>query len=128
MEKIRIMIVGGYSALILVLRGQLEERGYEVYLSDCGNDALAQLKIADFQLIIVHSTRLPDIDAAALIETITHSPAAAHPTHVILCTGHPDNQEPAFTKKYLDAGAERVIADPYDLEKLLQQIHELAEV
>lgn len=127
METPRILIVGGDQSIIFVLQGELEDAGYQVFWVPSGAEALVKLKRAEFQLVIVHSVWLPDIDAAELISQITRSAATTQPVHVILCSGG-DTRSPQFAKKYHDAGAAEIFQNPYNLEDLLTAIHDFLTV
>lgn len=131
MKKIKILIIGGDDAYVLLVRGELEGMGYQVDLEQYAKDALAKLHLAEslqdgYSLIIVHSTRLPDMNTEELIRQVATSPASSCSTHIILCSGAPNLLDDS--RKYMDAGAERIFPEPYDLEQLVEAISDLVAV
>jgi len=125
--KPKILIVGDDEPSTMPLRGELEAEGYEVYWVPDGRQAKAKLELADFSLMIAHSVRLPDGDAANLITEVCRSRATEHPMHIVVITAG-DTKSPDFTKKYTEAGADDIIQKPYEVDDVLTAVRDFLTV
>ncbi len=99
------------------LQGHLEEAGYTVAVAADGEQALAQLQQASFD-VVLSDIVMPGIDGFALCQRIKEDPQLEG-LPVVLLTSLTDPMEIVHA---LDAGADNFIRKPYDPEQLLERV------
>ncbi len=116
----RILIVEDEKHLAEGLRFNLEAEGYEVEVSENGEDALQRLT-TDGQVfdVLVLDVMLPGSDGFAVMSELRQAGQFV-PTLMLTARGHSDDVLRGFT-----AGADDYLTKPFDLSILIARIHGL---
>lgn len=109
----KILVVEDDPSLRVVIRLVLEQAGHEMTEAPHGRAALDRLDGYVPDLMLVDS-RMPILDGAGLIERVRADPAFAS-IPIVLLTGFSD----------VHAGADAVVAKPFEREQLLSVIERL---
>ena len=83
----RILVVDDEADVTLVLSEALRDRGHEVAVASCGQDALATVEQFQPEAALV-DVGLPDIDGVTLAELLRGAVAAVRRLRVIAFTGY----------------------------------------
>ncbi|MBW2960387.1 sigma-54-dependent transcriptional regulator [Mesonia aestuariivivens] len=116
----KILIVEDDVAFCQMLETFLKKKGFDVYISHTGNDAVAKINAQKFQIVLT-DVRLPDKDGNEILEILKHNFPA---TKVILMTGY---AEVDLAVNAMKMGAFDYISKPINPEKMLQVIHKALE-
>jgi DNA-binding NtrC family response regulator len=119
LHKTLILIVDDHFADRETLKAILEERGYRVVTAQTGAEALALVKEKHFNIIFL-DIKLPDTDGAQIFEQVK---AIDPEVAVILMTGYSEEE---LVKKAICQGAYTCIYKPFDIERILTLVGEIA--
>ena len=116
MEKKRsILVVDDEEALRSVLNSELINEGYDVQTASDGDDAIAEIDKAPFDLVLL-DIKMPRVSG---FEVLKHIKEHAGGTKVVMLTGFADLKNAIESKKL---GANDFVSKPYDLVDLLTTI------
>lgn len=110
----RVLLVDDEQSIALVLRGVIEDLGYEVRAAYSGEEALEILKGWNVDLLIT-DIKMPEMDGFELLRTLQKDDKNAGMKYVIL-TAYNDIQ--AIQKAKKEFGIEYYITKPFDLNTL----------
>lgn len=113
----RVLVVDDDQSLLLVLRQQLEQAGYEVLTATSGREALRVFYDYRPDLVIL-DTRMPEMDGYTLISRIRE--VSDIPILVLSAYGEEED-----VVRGLDAGADDYVLKPYRLQELLARLRAL---
>jgi len=120
LRKTLILVVDDYFADRETLKAILEERDYRVVTAESGAEALARVKEKHFDVIFL-DIRLPDIDGTQIFEQVkTIDPEVA----VIMMTGYSEEE---LVRRAISQGAYTCIYKPFNVEKILTLVGEIAQ-
>lgn len=102
-----VLVVDDNEANLLFAAEVLREQGWNVQEASGGFDAMMQLEVEDFD-VIVADIRMPHLSGDKLLEWIAVDSRFAN-THVIACTAH---AQPDEARALLRAGFDRVLLKP----------------
>ncbi|MGH7867892.1 MAG: response regulator transcription factor [Candidatus Dormibacteraceae bacterium] len=111
----RILIAEDEPGLLNVLVRGLTEKGYMVDSAERGDDALAQLKLYDYDVAII-DWKMPGLSG---IEVISQARQLNRPTAIIMLTAR-DTAGDRIAG--LDAGADDYLIKPFDFGELLARV------
>jgi DNA-binding response OmpR family regulator len=111
----RILLVEDEAHLAEGLAYNLRNAGYDVDVTDTGEDALARLERGEFDLILL-DVMLPGIDGIEVAEKLRKS---GHVLPIVMLSAR-DRTTDAIAG--LDAGADDYVAKPFDLDEVLARI------
>lgn len=110
-DKMKLLLVDDEDSLRLLVRDELESRGFDVTEADCWERALEILDGATFDLAIL-DIRLPGIDGLEVLKQIRNE---GQSTKVIMLTGV---DELKIARDSLALGANDFLTKPYDFKTL----------
>lgn len=119
-EGIRVLVVDDERPTRLLLEKELPRAGYAVTSAESGEGALEQVRIQDFDVILL-DLKMPGIGGMEALRRIRESGAAAE---VVILTGHPD-VDSAITAMKL--GAYDYLIKPFKLVELEEVLRRAAE-
>ncbi len=111
-DKAKLLIVDDEDTLRLLVRSELEQRGYDVDEADNGETALEKMEINRFELVIL-DIRMPGIDGMEVLKRIREKNLAEK---VIMLTGV---DELKIARDSLQFGANDFLTKPYEIRTLL---------
>ena len=111
-DKAKLLIVDDEDTLRLLVRTELELRGYDVDDADSGETALEKLETDHFTLVIL-DIRMPGIDGMQVLKRIREKNLAEK---VIMLTGV---DELKLARDSLQFGADDFLTKPYEIRTLL---------
>ena len=111
-DKAKLLIVDDEDTLRLLVRTELEQRGYDVDDADSGETALEKLETDHFTLVIL-DIRMPGIDGMQVLKRIREKNLAEK---VIMLTGV---DELKLARDSLQFGADDFLTKPYEIRTLL---------
>ena len=110
-EKVTVLIVDDEKMICDVLENDLSERGYECTSAQTGEDALTELRLKKYDVVLL-DIRLPGISGLEVLMDIwLHHKGTA----TIMITGVNDVDTAVAAMK---SGADDYIAKPFDLDKV----------
>jgi DNA-binding response OmpR family regulator len=112
---IKLLIVDDEETLRILVRSELEERGYEVDEAESGEKALEKLRSSKYNLVIL-DIRMPGMDGMEVLKKIREENLAPK---VIMLTGV---EELKIARDSLNLGANDFLTKPYDIRTLLSCI------
>ena len=112
---IKLLIVDDEETLRILVRSELEERGYEVDEAESGEKALEKLRSNKYNLVIL-DIRMPGMDGMEVLKKIREENLAPK---VIMLTGV---EELKIARDSLNLGANDFLTKPYDIRTLLSCI------
>ncbi len=116
-RSFRVLVVDDDQSLLLMLKQQLEQAGYEVFTAESGREALRVFFDYRPDLVIL-DTRMPEMDGYTLIERIRE--VSDVPILVLSAYGEEED-----VVRGLDAGADDYMLKPYRLQELLARLRAL---
>jgi DNA-binding response OmpR family regulator len=114
--KAKLLIVDDEDTLRLLVRSELEQRGYDVDEADSGETALEKMETDHFTLVIL-DIRMPGIDGMEVLKRIREKNLAEK---VIMLTGV---DELKIARDSLQFGANDFLTKPYEIRTLLACIN-----
>jgi DNA-binding NtrC family response regulator len=114
-KKSSILVVDDEEALRSVLGNELINEGYEVRTASDGDEAIAELNKAVFDLVLL-DIKMPRVSG---FEVLKHIREHSSRTKVVMLTGFADLKNAIESKKL---GADDFVSKPYDLVDLLTTI------
>ncbi len=118
----KILLVDDEKDILVVLRKQLEDKGYEVFTAENGIDALQIASVKEPDIAIL-DLALPDMDGSEIAVKLRESEETRH-LPVIFLTALRSKQEEHDGG--MTIGGHTVLAKPYDLEEIVERIEVLA--
>jgi len=115
-----VLFVDDEPDLLRLIRGLLEEEGFQVLTSESAEEALAQLK-ATRPDIILADIKLPAMDGFQLYEQVRKTPGLDTVPFVFV-TAYNDQEAIASAKAL---GASDYVTKPFDFELLIQTVKRL---
>lgn len=115
-ETIKLLIVDDEETLRILVRSELEERGYEVDEAESGEKALEKLQTGKYDLVIL-DIRMPGMDGLEVLRKIKSDNLAPK---VIMLTGV---EELKIAHDSLQLGANDFLTKPYEIRTLLACIN-----
>ncbi|MGE5849806.1 MAG: sigma-54-dependent transcriptional regulator [Candidatus Methylomirabilota bacterium] len=119
-ERIRVLVVDDERPTRLLLEKELPRAGYIVTSAESGEGALEQVRMKDFDVILL-DLKMPGIGGMEALRRIRESGAAGE---VVILTGHPD-VDSAITAMKL--GAYDYLTKPFKLVELEELLRRAAE-
>jgi DNA-binding NtrC family response regulator len=114
-EKRRILVVDDQESMRTLLQDMLEVIGYEVTLSEGGDQALSLVQSSNFDLVL-SDLNMPGMDGAALLKAIK---ASLPELPVVIITGYGTFHT---EKRVMKEGADGYISKPCTLSKIEKTI------
>jgi two-component system response regulator PilR (NtrC family) len=114
-KKNLILVVDDEESLRTVLSSELINEGYEVRTAADGDDAIVEMRNADFDLVLL-DIKMPRMNGFEVLKHIKENHARAK---VVMLTGFADLKNAIESKKL---GADDFVSKPYDLVDLLTTI------
>ncbi len=111
-DKLEILVVDDEDSLRILIRNELEEKGFAVSEAATGEDALERLAEKRFTVVIL-DIRLPGIDGLEVLKKIREQNLAEK---VIMLTGV---EELKIARDSLKFGADDFLTKPYSFSNLL---------
>jgi RNA polymerase sigma factor (sigma-70 family) len=118
MEKISMLVADHNPAMRDVLINILTKEGYDVHGAEGGLEALERLEHSDYQVVIVETRRMPDVD---VVEQI----AQRYPNTVVIVITAYASVEGAV--EAMKIGAYDYLEKPFTYEKLLNTVRRAVE-
>lgn len=115
--QLRVLVVDHNRTNLSVLARRIGEAGYRVTTADCGANAIAELHLRPFDLVIAE-LYLPHMSGADLARAI-RSEAQWSDLPIMLITG---KSAPGGAVRAYEAGADDVILKPFHFEVLVARI------
>ncbi|MFC1708331.1 response regulator transcription factor [Planctomycetota bacterium] len=115
----RVLLAEDERHLALGLRFNLENAGYEVQLVETGEEALAAIRDAPFDLIILDVTLAGELDGFEVARAVRHEGDFAP---ILMLTAR-DLVEDRVSG--IDAGADDYLTKPFDLDELMARVRAL---
>jgi len=116
-DKLRILVVDDEASVRVALQRYFASRGHEVVATSSGQDALARLRAATYDAVIV-DMRMPDLSGEQLFETLRAGDGGgenredrAHADRVIFTTGDLVNEQ---MRRFLDSTGRPCIRKPFE--------------
>lgn len=119
-ERIRVLVVDDERPTRLLLEKELPRAGYIVTSAESGEGALEQVRMKDFDVILL-DLKMPGIGGMEALRRIRESGAAGE---VVILTGHPD-VDSAITAMKL--GAYDYLTKPFKLVELEEVLRRASE-
>ncbi len=117
MPPLRILLIDDEEDFVQALAERLTLRGFEADGVTTGNDALARMRQKEFDLVVL-DLKMPGLSGSDLIAQIRKE----HPrVPIIVITGHGAVVD---GETIVPAGPWRWLVKPFDIEMLIQAIHE----
>ena len=114
-KKNLILVVDDEESLRTVLSSELISEGYEVRTAADGDDAIAEMRNVDFDLVLL-DIKMPRMNGFEVLKHIKENHARSK---VVMLTGFADLKNAIESKKL---GADDFVSKPYDLVDLLTTI------
>ncbi len=114
-KKSLILVVDDEESLRTVLSSELINEGYEVRTAADGDDAIVEMRNADFDLVLL-DIKMPRMNGFEVLKHIKENHARSK---VVMLTGFADLKNAIESKKL---GADDFVSKPYDLVDLLTTI------
>jgi len=114
--KCRILLVDDEKTMVKYLSKRLIKKGFEISMAYNGSDALAQVKAADFDVVLL-DVLMPGMNG---IDTLKEIKKIKPRTEVIMLTGHASVEVGIEGMK---AGAFNYIMKPFDPNELVAEIN-----
>jgi len=114
-KKNLILVVDDEESLRTVLSSELINEGYEVRTAADGDDAIVEMRNADFDLVLL-DIKMPRMNGFEVLKHIKENHARSK---VVMLTGFADLKNAIESKKL---GADDFVSKPYDLVDLLTTI------
>jgi DNA-binding NtrC family response regulator len=114
-KKNLILVVDDEESLRTVLSSELINEGYEVRTASDGDDAIVEMRNADFDLVLL-DIKMPRMNGFEVLKHIKENHARSK---VVMLTGFADLKNAIESKKL---GADDFVSKPYDLVDLLTTI------
>jgi len=114
--KCQILLVDDEKTMVKYLSKQLVKRGFDIRVAYNGLDALEQVKMADFDVVLL-DVLMPGMNG---IETLKEIKKIKPRTEVIMLTGHASVEVGIEGMK---AGAFNYIMKPFDPNELVAEIN-----
>jgi DNA-binding NtrC family response regulator len=119
-ESIRVLVVDDERPTRLLMEKELPRAGYAVTSAASGEEALEQIRSADFDVILL-DLKMPGIGGMEALRRIHESGASAE---VVILTGHPDVESAIQAMKL---GAYDYLTKPFRLSEVEEVIRRAAE-
>jgi two-component system phosphate regulon response regulator PhoB len=120
MDQHTVLVVEDDAAIRALVVELLDDAGYAVLEADCGTTAL-RLAQEHVPCVVLLDHVLPDMSGLDVLEQLRGQGASRH-LPIMLVSGR------AHQLVDRDHGADRVLAKPFDIDVLLQQVEYLANV
>lgn len=114
-KKSSVLVVDDEDALRTVLTSELSNEGYEVRNASDGDEAIAELQKAKYDLVLL-DIKMPRMNGFEVLKFIKEQQPK---TKVVMLTGFADLKNAIESKKL---GADDFVSKPYDLVDLLTTI------
>lgn len=116
----KILIVDDEELITRSLQKLLKKEGYDITISQSGQQAIERVKTQDFNLIIL-DVRMPQMDGIETVEGIRKylKEQGKPPTPEIFITGYADEEK---YKNALKLGVTDYIFKPFDTQQFLEAI------
>jgi two-component system, OmpR family, phosphate regulon response regulator PhoB len=118
MDQRTVLVVEDDAAVRTLIAELLDEAGYAVLEAECGRQAL-RLAHEHVPSVVLVDHRLPDMSGLDVLERLRTRPTSRH-IPVMLVSGV------AHRLVDQDHGADRVLAKPFDITALVEQVNFLA--
>ena len=119
-KKILILVVDDQFSDRETLKQILEDKGYRVATARDGAEAIEMVKSRHYDIIFLE-VRLPDMDGVETFEQVKKIDSRAT---VIMMTGYTEDN---LVKRAISAGAYTCIHKPFDIEKVIALVENLAK-
>ena len=118
----KILIVDDEKPIVNLIRRALlkDDPDYNIYAADDGFEAGKQISVYKPDLVIL-DLMLPKIDGFSICKNIKSDDTTRH-TKVLVITGFPSD---ARKKRILSCGADDYLEKPFDIEVLIEKLHDL---
>lgn len=117
----RLLVADDSETVLLMLRRRLEMSGYDVVTATDGHEALDEATKGKDKLdLILLDAMMPGKSG---IDALKEMRAAGVKTPVLIISAHLDAQQP---ERMAEIGADGCMPKPFDWDKLLERIEELA--
>lgn len=117
-ERGTILVVEDDPHNMLFVKKGLEIKGYTVEAAETGKAGLSKAEVTPYQVILL-DIQLPDLDGTEVAQTIRNTVGPNTSTPIIAVTAH---ATPSERRHFKSCGINEVVAKPFDLEHLSQQI------
>ena len=115
-DKTKILIVDDEETLRLLLRHELEQRGFDIDEAESGEIAIEKLQKNHFNVVLL-DIRMPGMDGMEVLRNVRQNNLA---DKVIMLTGV---DEMKIARDSLTLGANDFLTKPYDIKTLLACIN-----
>jgi DNA-binding response OmpR family regulator len=115
-DKTKILIVDDEETLRLLLRHELEQRGFDIDEAESGEIAIEKLQENHFNVVLL-DIRMPGMDGMEVLRNVRQNNLA---DKVIMLTGV---DEMKIARDSLTLGANDFLTKPYDIKTLLACIN-----
>ena len=119
MEKKKILVVDDEVDLVKTIQFSLELEGYKVLVSYNGEDALAQARKENPDLILL-DIMLPKLDGYKVCRLLKFDEQYKH-IPILMMTAKTQEKDKLMGK---ETGADEYITKPFDMEELMEKIKE----
>jgi two-component system response regulator GlrR len=116
----RILVIDDDENILRILSMILKQSGYLVDTATRGQEAIAKMDTASYQLAII-DVRLPDIECTKLLTSLYEK---SHKLLKIILTGFPLSED---ALRSITEGVDGYLAKPVNTEKLLNTVRQLLE-
>jgi PAS domain S-box-containing protein len=113
-KRIKVLVADDDPVSLHVLRGVLNNTGYEVIPAKCGLDALAVLRSDTPPRLAVLDWNMPDITGLEICRQVRESGNGQY-TYIVLLTGRTGREDKAES---LETGADDCLTKPFDVREL----------
>lgn len=110
----KVLVVDDDPTIVMFLRANLEERGYEVYVARSGTEALKQMARCAPQVILL-DLALPEMSGFEVLGWLREWSES----QVIVLSAHGGEQEKV---RALDLGADDYVTKPFSMEELMARV------
>lgn len=108
MSRAKILLVDDDQTFLMVAKKELEDEGYSVETALCGEDALKEIKVKDFDIVFT-DLMLPTINGVLLCSAVKKK---NRNTQVVLISAFPDRVEGHWENFYKAGGREEMLKKP----------------
>jgi two-component system NtrC family sensor kinase len=116
-DSLRILVVDDEASVRVALQRYLASRGHEVETTASGQDALARLRAATYDAVIV-DMRMPDLSGEQLFERL-RGDDPAHAERVIFTTGDLVSEQ---MRRFLDGSGRPCVPKPFEFASFDQAL------
>ncbi len=120
MVKERILVVDDDKEIVRLVRGYLQQAGYDVLVAYDGETAVHNLRREDVDLLVL-DLMLPDRDGWDITRLIRSDPALSH-TPIIMLTARVDDVDKILG---LELGADDYVTKPFNPRELVARVRAL---